>query len=699
MLFIFSCTRTSRRYNNLAKILVTVLLISGRPAWAQVSKNLEAVTVTAKKPLMERKAGITTIRIDALLTSTGSNTLEVLEQLPGVQVNNGQINLRGKSKVTIYIDNKPIYLDGDELAAYLQSLPGHAIEKIELMPQPPANYEAAGNGGIIHIILKKGKAKGFNGSLLSENIQGRYARLLQNGQFNFRYRQVNIYGSVDNFNGNGVSDRNNTKDFINSTTLLYAAQTSSDKSTNGRILGKAGIDILLSPKTTTGMEINYLYGDAAVTSAGSGTEHYAPPTPDSQLHIRNISRRYYHQSTLHAYFRHIYDSSGRELSVATDGQHYTRLQSIYNTYVANEKTPGQQIFRMPATVNVYTAQTDYIHPFNPVIKLMAGYKFTTANTYTTRDSFNYQERIHAIYANYTQTAGAISYQLGLRAEQTYTRAPDLVRTNTQLFPSTLISYKKNQHQVNLSYAKRIERPGYQRLNPSIVPVDKYTYSAGNPNLLPALSDNIELTYQSGNNFSVSGFYSRVQHDIISGIRVMNAMLYQQDENLDRKDVIGITAEGTWRPAAWWSILPAAALTHIRAQGILWDNPLAMSGNMCTLSVLQQYHFNKGWSMEIFSSYSSGELSPPYNAAPCWYMHAGGGKKILKGKGDIKLNIRDVFHTRIDRMYYTAVAGLTGYNSRTWDTQSVTLAVAWRFSQGARAIAGHKTADHNNRLTE
>lgn len=699
MSFIFSCICTSRRYNNLAKILVTVLLISGLPAWAQVSKTLEAVTVTAKKPLMERKAGITTIRIDALLSATGSNTLEVLEQLPGVQVNNGQISLRGKSNVTIYIDNKPIYLDGDELAAYLQSLPGHAIEKIELMPQPPANYDAAGNGGVIHIILKKGKAKGFNGSLLSENIQGRYARLLQNGQFNFRYRQVNIYGSVDNFNGNGISDRYTVKDFANSATLQHAAQTSSDKSTNGRILGKAGMDILISPKTTAGAEVNYLYGDAAITSSGSGTERYAPPASDSQLYIHNISRRFYHQSTIHAYLRHIYDSSGRELSAAADCQHYTRLQSIYNTYIANEKLPGQQVFRMPTTVNVYTAQTDYTHPFNQVIKLMAGYKFSTANTYTVRDSFNYQERIHAIYVNYTQTAGAISYQLGLRAEQTRTHAPGFVRVNTQLFPSTLISYKKNQHQVNLSYAKRIERPEYQRANPSMVPVDKYTYNMGNPNLLPALSDNIELTYQSGNNFSVSGFYSQVQHNIISGIQVMNAMLYQQDENLERKNIMGITAEGTLHPTAWWSILPAATLTHVRFQGILWDNPLAINGNMCTLSLLQQYHFNKGWSMEIFSCYNSGEVSLPYKAAPCWYMHAGGGKKILKGKGDIKLNIRDVFHTRIDRLYYTAVGGLTGYNSRTWDTQSVTLAVAWRFSQGSRAISGRKTTDANNRLTE
>ena len=699
MSFIFSCIRTSRHYNNLAKILVTVLLISGPPTWAQVSKNLEAVTVTAKKTLIERKAGITTIRIDALLTATGTNALEVLEQLPGVQVNNGQISLRGKSNVTVYIDNKPIYLDGNELAAYLQSLSGYAIEKIELLPQPPANYDAAGNGGVIHIILKKGKTKGFNGSLLSENIQGRYARLLQNGQFNFRYRQVNIYGSVDNLNGNGISDRDNVKDFTHSATLLHAAQTSSDKSANGRILGKAGMDILISPKTTIGVEGNYLYGDAAVTSSGSGTEHYAPPAADSLLHLRNISRRYYYQITVHAYFRHIYDSSGRELSAAANYQHYNRLQFIHNTYVANEKLPGQQIFRMPTTVNVYTAQTDYTHPFSQATKLMVGYKFSTAHTYTERDGFNYRERIHAIYANYTQTAGAVSYQLGLRAEQTHIRAPGFVRINTQLFQSTLISYKKNQHQVNLSYARRIERPEYQRLNPSMVPVDKYTYSTGNPNLLPALSDNIELTYLSGNNFSVSGFYSRVQHDIIPGIRVMNAMLYQQDENLDWKDITGITAEGTLRPAAWWSILPAATITRVRARGILWDKPLATSGNMYSLSVLQQYHFNKGWSMEIFSCYSSGEVLPPYKAAPCWYIHAGGGKKILKGKGDIKLNIRDVFHTRIDRMYYTAVSGLTGYNSRTWDTRSITLAVAWRFSQGARAISGHQTVDPNNRLTE
>jgi iron complex outermembrane recepter protein len=167
------------------------------------SKNLQTITVVGKQPFVERKIDRTVINPDALISNAGGNALEVLEKSPGVQVDmNGNISLQGKPGVMVFIDDKPTYMSSADLANYLRSLPSSTIGSIELMTNPPAKYDAAGNAGIINIKMKKNTVKGFNGGLSTSYGQGKYARTNNSVNLNYRVNKLNLFTNLS-YNNNG----------------------------------------------------------------------------------------------------------------------------------------------------------------------------------------------------------------------------------------------------------------------------------------------------------------------------------------------------------------------------------------------------------------------------------------------------------------------------------------------------------------
>jgi hypothetical protein len=162
---------------------------------------MAGVTITSKKPFIEQKAGKTLVNVDASPTSTGMNALELLEKSPGVSVDNdGNISLKGKQGVLVLIDGKPSHLSGADLAALLKNMQSNNITQLEIMTNPPAKYDAAGNSGIINIKTRKSIVKGMNGNLSGGYTQGFYGRWNGNANFNYRNNKINIFGG---FGSNG----------------------------------------------------------------------------------------------------------------------------------------------------------------------------------------------------------------------------------------------------------------------------------------------------------------------------------------------------------------------------------------------------------------------------------------------------------------------------------------------------------------
>ncbi|RYF89722.1 MAG: TonB-dependent receptor [Chitinophagaceae bacterium] len=224
------------------------------------AKSISGVTVTSKRPLIEQKAGKTLINVEASPTNTGLNALEVLEKAPGVSVDNdGNISLKGKQGVMILIDGKPTYMSGADLAALLKNMQSSSLDQIEIMTNPPAKYDAAGNSGIINIKTKKGIVKGTNGSVNASFTQGKYSRFNAGLNLNYRNEKINLFGGYNGGKYEGynklVIDRKIYQS-DNKTIFRLADQVSRPHFEGLYHNIKAGLDYSFTKRTVLGFVVN-----------------------------------------------------------------------------------------------------------------------------------------------------------------------------------------------------------------------------------------------------------------------------------------------------------------------------------------------------------------------------------------------------------------------------------------------------------
>ena len=228
-----------------------------------VDKALKEVVVTSQKPLIERKIDRTIVNVDASITNTGGTALEVLEKAPGVSVDkDGNISLKGKSGVVILVDGRPSYLSGPDLANLLKGMTAAQIDQIEIMTNPPAKYDAAGNAGVINIKTKKNKAFGYNGSITAGYTQGKYARFNDGLNFNYRNGKVNLFSNLSfnrNHRGEELYILRNFRDATTKNIKSIFDQNSFMENSRYFYNAKVGADYSVSKNTTLGIVLNGFY--------------------------------------------------------------------------------------------------------------------------------------------------------------------------------------------------------------------------------------------------------------------------------------------------------------------------------------------------------------------------------------------------------------------------------------------------------
>ena len=292
-------------------------------------KAMKEVSVTAKKPLIERKLDRTIVNVDASITSTGSTALEVLEKAPGVSVDkDGNISLKGKSGVIVYLDGRPSYLSGQDLANMLRNMTASQLDQIEIMTNPPAKYDAAGNAGVINIKTKKNKLFGYNGSITSSYVQGRYARFNEAVSFNYRNKKINFFS---NFNYN----RNHRSEELYITRNFRDASTKSIKSIFESNTGmenqrhyynaKMGFDYSVSKNTTLGVVLNGYY-NPSLWQSSTNTSIYDPNhnlTDVTTAYTENKEK--WKNFSTNVNLRTKLDTAGQEITADFDYFPYTQL--------------------------------------------------------------------------------------------------------------------------------------------------------------------------------------------------------------------------------------------------------------------------------------------------------------------------------------------------------------------------------------
>lgn len=691
---------------------------SGDILLSPTSKQLNSVNIVAKKPLVERQVDKTVLNIENSILATGNTALEILRKAPGVSVDkDGNISMRGKKGVSLMIDGKLTYLSNEEVANLLNATEGNAISSIELITNPSSKYDAAGNSGIINIRLKKNRNYGTNGTVTAGAGYGRYDKENSGLTFNKREKKFNIFGDV-----NYARNKRFTDQEVDRVTNTKNGQTFFDQS--GGYSGvrnntnyKTGLDYFINDQHTIGMALNgYLTKANQVTDINTRISK-DPHLTDSTLKAINPTRYTYRNTAYNLNYKGVLDTAGQEISFDADFSRYKRDKTdIYNNswYDVNGQLIRPTVtFRnpTPSLVKIWVVKTDYTYPFSKKMKLDAGLKSSFVNTENTtiidnlRDNqwqndvrqsnhFMYDENINAAYGNFRAELKSLTLQLGLRAEQTNSKGYSLETQTTvnrhylNLFPTVFINrvLSKN-HEIGLSYSRRIERPNYSSLNPFIHYLDAYTYSQGNPFLNPQYTNSFEASWSYKKTINTSLGYSHTS-DVIAFVTLNDTArktLAASYRNLASLDTYNFNMNVPLTLTKWWSTSNNLTVFYNRFTSPELFGAAFKSGKLSfNINSTQTLTINPTLSAEVSAYYNSRNIEGTASNRELYSVDMGLSKMLLNKKLSIKLAASDVFNT----LRYVSRSKIPGqdyiYNAKE-ETRILRLTGVYHF--GSSAIKG------------
>lgn len=693
------------------------------------AKSLGGVTITSKKPFIEQKTDRMVVNVEASVTNVGANALEVLEKSPGVSVDNdGNISLKGKQGVVILIDGRPAYLSGADLAALLKNTNSSQLDQIEIMTNPPAKYDAAGNSGVINIKMKKNKQVGYNGTISLNYGQGKYSKFNESVNMNYRRNKVNLFANLSHSyreNFQNLNIQRNFRDKNSKEILSYFDQQARMRPSNKSYYAKVGADIFASDKTTIGFSVSGFnnpekFNNDNTTLISDNMGQLSQQT----LATTRINERWKNISA-NAYLRQVLDTAGKEITVDLDYIKYnsTRDQQLINRYFDGNgnvlKVPDTLIGNLPQHITIYSAKADYTHPLKNGDLFEAGIKTSYVETNNDAGYFNmmdgipvtdkgnttmfrYKENINAAYVNLNKKfSEKWSAQLGLRLENTnaqgmsngysydsntdtfYPSDTSFKRNYTQLFPTAYFTYAASKkHQFNINYGRRINRPGYSDLNPFILFLDKYTYQQGNPNLKPQFSHNIELRHIFSNFLITTLNYSQTNdiiQEVLEQIEEENKTFVKKS-NIAKQRQFGLSVNANFQVKEWWSVNIWVNGFSNKFTGIINDTTVSLNASTLQTNITNQFKFKKGWSAELSGFYHTGGLDDVFLIKPFGLMNIGISKQLFKNRASLRFNVRDVLYSqKIKGNVKYSNLDVAFQNSR--DSRVFNVGFTYRFAKG------------------
>jgi len=643
------------------------------------AKTLQTVNVQSSRPLIERKLDRTVMNVENSVLAAGNNAMEILERAPGVTVDkDDNISLQGKAGVTVMINDKLTYLSSAQLATMLRATDGSNIASIEVITNPSAKYDAAGNSGIINIKLKKNREVGTSGSITAGAGYGVAWKDNESISLNHKQGKLNAFGTFshnDNKNGRDfniirVVDSVGKKSFFNQ----YTHMDQVNHNNNYRF----GADYDLTKSHTIGFVVSGYTSNGEQRTPSTTYIGNTAGAVNSYLGSYSAINQYNENFAANLNDRLQLDTSGQSLSVDLDyskfiGNSFANYanssflpngsQQMTTTYLRNES---------PSKIDIRTGKVDYALPLTKTLKFETGAKFSSVKTdnnllaerqnpakvyvndATRTNHFIYEEKIDAGYVNLGKTWKNTSAQIGLRTEYTssvgtLTTAAPVVRHYFDLFPSLFINHTINKkNSVGFSYSRRIDRPNYGNLNPFIFYLDSLTYQQGNPFLKPQYTHSFELQYTWNNTINASLSYSRTS-DIITELILTDPITkasFQTNMNLQTQNAYGLNVSSPFTIVKWWTgnINVNTFYLDNKSQGLLGGN--LNSGGLSYIGKLgQNLTFIKGYRIELMSQYRSGIKTGIYDVRPQYATDAGISHSFANKKAMIKFSVSDIFNTR------------------------------------------------------
>ncbi|PSL46516.1 outer membrane receptor protein involved in Fe transport [Chitinophaga niastensis] len=680
-----------------------------------VSKMLAGVTVKGNAPLIERQIDKTVVNTDNSIISAGSTVLEMMQKLPGVQMTTeGQLTLNGKSGVNVYIDGKATYLSAGDLANLLNGMSSSTIQKVEIMTNPSAKYDATGTGGIINIVKKKNHKEGLNGSVNGSVGQSHYGKY--NGSFTIGYKNqyYNLFFNNTFSYNKTLFNRIVSSNILNDDHSLLTEQVSDNNNININKTYRPtlGIDLYLSKKTilslsgtaSTGLSKDQTISIMDILDGSRKQINRALFTSN----IKGPSSNY----TIDMQLVHQIDTLGKELSIDMDYADYRNTPAQNNVNILHDAggnfiSESDALLQQHRQLNIYAAKADYVQPLKNEGRLEAGWKSSYVkaindNTYynqtggqniidTAQSNYTVnEEMINAVYININKVYKKLTVQAGLRAEQTITKgkqlpAGQLVERNyLQLFPTLFFDYKLNdQNRFNIKSGRRTERAAYSEMVPFRRPLTPTLYFQGNPDLKPQLSYHSELTWSYQNTFFITLGYD-IYRDYIRTLPFLDTNkinITRRPTNIQGAHSWNIDFSYSKKITNWWSTDNTLSVYKNAFNGDVNGFRLDDHGiSSIYLNCNNSFQINNKLSAECYFEYNSKRQLVTSTFGPYSILSVGVKRLVLANKGTISINANNILqregHNAIDRY-----SNLYQYSYWRYYTRSVSVNFIYRFGNG------------------
>lgn len=657
---------------------------------ADTARAMEVVTVKSTMPPVEVQQGKIVFNIQKLTTTSGLTAFDLLKKMPGVSIDQDDaITLRGSSGVNVLVNEKMTYLSGAQLTTFLKGISAEDINKIELNTTPSAQYDAAGNAGVINIILKKNLKKGYAVDFRSGISKGYYWMPNANVSGSIRTKTMSLFGSLDykkpdqylsSWSGNNVNDNGQVKSL---------QRSSQSEIRTSYYTWSAGAEWQLSLKHRLNMDyLGYKDDWKNVKTAVIREQDATGNKTGSTRSLYNNIEPYFYDA-LNVGYRYDIDSAGRSITAEA---HYINYRNYSDgllqtdTYDPAETLLNREVLRIhqPGFIRIRSANADASlrikrHPVKAGLKYAEvendnPYHFDSlkGGTFVSADEisnhFNYKERIAAAYVLVSAKWNTTSIEAGLRFE--YTRADGYtVRQDVnnhweykQLFPSLSIARAIGESdKIDISMSRRINRPSYADLNPIRWYVDQYFYYSGNPALVPEPGWVFSAAYTIRHKYILTASYNISNHFISRSLTMDGEAVKSQSANLGTMQRLDLIAALPFRLFPFWEAQLSPDLACMSYPVPKLNGERTLSRWFVTVAVQQRFNLPAGIKMNASLQYYSPGLRGIYKTAAICYGDLGVKKVFIPGRFDAQVTVSDVFNTNRFRGF--SQSGVTDYYYR------------------------------------
>ncbi len=642
------------------------------------AEMLEEIEVVAEKSEMQFDLDKRTFNVGKDLANKGGSAEEILDAIPSVSVDvEGAVSLRGTENVTILVDGKPSGLIGAD-GGGLKSLPASMIERVEVVTNASARYDASGTGGIINIVLKKDRKKGINGAIdVSGGLPQRYGVGLN---LNARKKDVNFFINYGFRNRTGPGKGYTYQEFYGDVPIPFSEQYNTRERGGNSHSIRAGMDFFLSERDVLTGSILYRIGDDYSDALTEFRDF------DANRVLTDISERRQDETeeesnlNYELNYERKFSEKGRKFvaqlqyrsETETEAADYVETAFDLNGIATGEDPLLQRSLNAEEN-GTLLLQADYVHPFTENMKMEFGGKATfrkIGNDYLVEEfgnsiwnrldnvsnNFNYNEDIAAVYGIFGNKIGKWSYQVGLRAEHSHV-VTELVETNelndrsyTNLFPSAHVNYEidpANSFQV--SYSRRISRPRFWYLNPFFNFSNQRNFWGGNPNLDPEFTDSYEVGYiKYWDNVTLgSSVYYRKTTGVIERIARVDGegITRTQPENLSTENAFGMEFTTTADITKGWRVDANANFYSERTFGEVGDLTLENEAITFSNRVTSKIKLWKDTEFQTRFWYRAPQNTTQGRQRSMYSFDLGLSTDLLQKKATLTLAVRDLFNTR------------------------------------------------------